>query len=386
MAPTEGILPTERRHSFAVVDGEEHTLEIAAGFVIGGLENSDRILLIGLTDRRADLLLTRLREDGTDPTSALRERQLVIVDQTKTRALYTMPTSQVADELDHQATAAVRAGYAGIRFGGLLPGTTVSPHEQTLSRLVKERPATALCLYDGQALAEVLTQVHCQHDRQVPSTAVFDDGELRITRTSRNGLRLAGRIWPGNRLRTLAVLADAAGQGRRTIDIASLREIDPASLHALLATGLGLKLRRSNPVVQRLARTLTAQTQPSASLDAADRTGAYVPGQTASELVINLVWRTFGHSATGRAQSVLDWAGLSSAPAGPVGEVANRHHIAPATLTNRVRQVRSRGTQTPLNPLQLRDAIRATQPTEDHLSRQRITQLLGLPPLSSAIE
>ena len=368
-----------------MVDGAEHALEITAGFVIGGLKNSDRITLIGLTVRRADSLWTRLREDGTDPAGALRDGQLIIVDQAKTRALYAMPPSQVSDELNHQATAAVRAGYTGIRFGGLLPGTTVSPHEQTLNRLVLEHPATALCLYQGQAPAEVLTQVHDQHDRQVPSTAVLDDGELRITRLSRHGLRLAGRICPGNRLRTLAVLADAAEQGRRTIDIASLREIDPESLHVLLTSGLGLKFRRQNPTVQRLARTLAAQAQPAASPDTATRTGTFVPGQTASDLVINLVWRTFGPSATGRAESVLDWAGLLGTPAGPIGEVANRQHIAPATLTNRVRQARNRGTQTPLNPLQLRDATRATQPTEDHLSRQRITQLLGLPPAPPTI-
>ena len=366
-----------------MVDGAEHALEISSGFVIGGLKNSDRITLIGLTDRRAGALLTRLREDGTDPAGALRHGQLIIVDQAKTHALYEMPTSQVADELDRQTTAAIRDGYTGIRFGGLQPGTTVSPHERTLNRLVLERPATALCLYHGLAPAEVLTQVHRLHDRRLPSTVVFDDGELRITTTSPRGLRLAGRIWPGNRLRTLAVLADAAAEGRRTIDVASLREIDPESMHAVFTTGLGLKLRGQNPVVQRLARTLTAQAQPAAPLDTAARTGTPVPGQTASALVTNLVWRTFGHSATGRAESVLDWAGLYGAPARPVAQVANRHHIAPATLTNRVRQARTRGTQTPLNPLQLRDATRATQPTEDHLSRQRTAQLLGLPPVPS---
>ena len=382
---TKATSATERRHSYAVVDGAEHALEITSGFVISGLKKSDQVILVGLTDRRAGLLLARLREDGTDPAGALRVGQLVIVDQVKTHALYAMQTNQVADELDRQATVAVRAGYAGIRFGGLLPGTTVSPHERTLNLLVLARPATALCLYHGQAPAEVLTQVHRLHDRRLPSTAVLDDGELRITTISRHGLRLAGRIGPGNRFQTLAVLADAAGEGRRNIDAASLREIDPESLHALLTSGLGLKLRRLNPVVQRLTRALAAQTQPASSPDIAARTGAAVPGQTACALVTNLVWRTFGHSATGRAESVLDWAGLLGAPAGRIVEVANRHRIASATLSNRVRQARSRGIQTPLNPLQLRDATRATQPTEDHLSRQRIAQLLGLPQAPATI-
>jgi len=160
---------------------------------------------------------------------------------------------------------------------------------------------------------------------------------------------------------------------------------EPEGLHALLTSGLGLKLRRLNPVVQRLTRALAGQTQPASSPDIAARTGAAVPGQTACALVTNLVWRTFGHSATGRAESVLDWAGLFGTPAGPVVEVANRHRIASATLSNRVRQARNRGIQTPLNPLQLRDATRATQPTEDHLSRQRIAQLLGLPQAPATI-
>ena len=383
---TKPTSATERRHSYAVVKGAEHALEITSRFVIGGLKKSDQIILVGLTDRRAGLLLARLREDGADPAGALRDRQLIIVGQVKALALYAMPTNQLADELDRQVTAAVRAGYGGIRFGGLLPGMMVSPHERTLNRLVLERPAVALCLYHGQAPAEVLTQVHGVHDRRLPSTAVLDDGELRITTISRHGLRLAGRIGPGNRLQTLAVLADAAGEGRRNIDAASLREIDPESLHALLTSGLGLKLRRQNPVVQRLTATFAAQTQPASSPDVATRTGAAVPGQTACALVTNLVWRTFGHSATGRAESVLDWAGLFGTPAGPVVEVANRHRIASATLSNRVRQARNRGIQTPLNPLQLRDATRATQPTEDHLSRQRIAQLLGLPPAPATIK
>ena len=382
---TKATSATERRHSYAVVDGAEHALEITSGFVISGLKKSDQIILVGLTDRRAGLLLARLREDGADPAGALRDGQLIIVDQVKTHALYAMPTNQVADELDRQATAAVRAGYAGIRFGGLLPGMTVSPHERTLNLLVLKHPAIALCLYHGQAPAEILTQVHRLHDRRLPSTAVLDDGELRITTISRHGLRLAGRIGPGNRFQTLAVLADAAGEGRRTIDAASLRGIDLESLHALLTSGLGLKLRRQNPVMQRLTRTLAAQTHPASSPDIAARTGAAVPGQTACALVTNLVWRTFGHSATGRAESVLDWVGLLDAPAGRIVEVANRHHIASVTLGNRVRQARNRGIQTPLNPLQLRDATRATQPTEDHLSRQRIAQLLGLPPAPATI-
>lgn len=110
------------------------------------------------------------------------------------------------------------------------------------------------------------------------------------------------------------------------------------------------------------------------------RTGVPVPGQTASAAVTTLIWRTFGPTRAGYAESVLDWAGLHGHPAGPITEVATRHHIARTTLTNRIRQVTHRGANTPLSPLLLRDATRATQSTEDHLSRKRTAQLLDLPP------
>ena len=144
--------------------------------------------------------------------------------------------------------------------------------------------------------------------------------------------------------------------------------------------GLGLTLRRPHPEVQRITRELAAKAQPVPAADTMTRNGSPVPGQTAPDVVSNLIWRTFGHARAGRAESVLDWAGLFGGPAGPVARVAARHRVAPATLTSRARQVARRGAQTPLSPLLLRDATRATQPTEDHLGRQRTAQLLGLPP------
>ena len=76
----------------------------------------------------------------------------------------------------------------------------------------------------------------------------------------------------------------------------------------------------------------------------------------------------------------MDWAGLLDRPAQPPVEVAHRHRISTATLTNRVRQVHRRGSQTPLTPVQLRDVTRPPYPSDDHLGRRRIAQLLGLPP------
>ena len=369
-----------RRHSYAVVDGAEHALEVSSAFVLAGLAGSERVTLIGLTDRRAGSVLTRLREDGADPDTALRDGRLAIADRSRTEAVYRMGAQQLTDEVSRQATAAVRDGYRGLRLGGLLLGAQPSPHERTLTRMVRAHPVTVLCLFHPQITAEALADVHALHDRRVPSTALLDDGQVRISTVPGRALRLAGRIHSGNRARVLSVLTDAAREGRRTIDAASLRQIDPESLHTILTCGLRLTLRRPHPEVQRITRELAAKAQPVPAADTMTRNGSPVPGQTAPDVVSNLIWRTFGHARAGRAESVLDWAGLLGRPAGPVAQVAARHRVAPATLTNRARQVARRGAQTPLSPLLLRDATRATQPTEDHLGRQRTAQLLGLPP------
>ena len=375
-----------RRHSYAVVDGTEHALELSSVFVTDGVAKAEQVMLVGLTDRPAGSVLNRLREDGADPDGALRDGQLVIVDPAVAAAFYAMTARQLTDELIHRTVTAVRDGYSGIRFGGMLLGVAVSPHEPVLNRLVREHPVTALCLYHPQATAGVISEVDALHERRVRSTAVLDDGRLRVSSVSRHGLRLAGEVHPGNRARLLSVLTDAAMQGCRTIDAASLRQIDATSLHAILTSGLGLRLRRQHPAVQRLARQLAAERQPAPAAGVLARTGNPVPGQTAPAVVTNLIWRTFGPTQPNRAESVLDWAGLLGRPAGSVAEVADRQHIAPGTLTNRVRLVGNRGAQIPLTPVQLRDATRPSAPTEDHLGRRRAAQLLGLPPPLSTMD
>ncbi len=366
------------RHCYAVVDGAEDAAEVSAAFVTAGLAASERVVVVGLTDQ-GDGLLTRLREDGADPTRAVRDGRLVVTDQARSVALYERSTEVFVDELGRRATAAVRDGYTGIRFGGLFPGITLSPHEHGLDRVVRKYPATALCLYHRQAPAGVVTAVESVHDDRVRCPILFDDGQLRITAVSEHRLRLAGRLSLGNRNQVLAVLGDAADAGRRTINAAALDTIDPETLHAILGLGVGLT---SNPALPRLARSAAPAPLPRIP-DAMGRNGFPVPGQTATTLVANLAWRTFGTSRPGRAESVLDWAGLLGRPAAPINQVAHRHGVAPATVTTRVRQVHHRGSQTPLTPLQMRDATRAPQPTEDQRSRHRIAQLLGVTPPQS---
>ncbi len=374
------IAAPAHRHSYAVIDGPEHAREVSSAFIAAGLTRSERVVLIGVTDRQTGPLLTRLREDGADPHGALRDGQLIVADRSAAAAVYTMTALQLTDQVRQLATTAAGDGYTGIRLAGLLPGLTTSPHEATLGRLVRQHPVTALCLYHPQAPADVLSQARSSHDRRVPSTGVFNDADVRVSTVPRLGLRLAGRIHPGNRAAVLAVLARTARNGLLVIDVASLRDIDPGSLQAILSSGLRLSLRRPSPLVQRLTQELSAEMNPASPGNTMARSGFPVPGQTAAAVVTNLIWRTFGPTQAGRAESVLDWAGLHGNFADPVAEVAHRHHTTPATLTNRIRHVTNRGANTPLSPLLLRDATRPTQPSEDHLSRIRTAQLLDLPP------
>jgi hypothetical protein len=365
------------RHRYAVVGVVEEAVDVSTAFVVAGLDGSERVILVGSTEPTTTVLLTRLRHNGADPARALRNGQLVIVDQARTHALDGIPPEHAVEDLKRQAAAAVQDGYTGIRFGGMLPRSTVSPHEHTLSRAIGQHPATALCLYHAQATAEVLHTVHHLHDQRVPSTAIPYDTDLRITAISPHRLEMIGRVGPGNRDRVLATLGEAAGAGHRTITAASLDITDRETLHAITALGVGLI---PSPTAQRITGPSAAPVAIPAGPDATGRNGFPIPGHTATTMIANLIWRTYGTSRPDRAESVLDWAGLLGRPAAPITEVAARHRIATATMTTRTRHVQHRGSQTPLTPLQLRDATRAPHPTEDLLSRYRITQLLGLPP------
>ena len=372
--------PPAERHSYALVEGAEHAVEVSSAFVLAGLRASERVTLIGLDDRQTDALLVRLREDGAQPSDALAGGQLVLLDASRTRAVYATAPRQVGDQLIELTATAVRDGYTGIRFGGLRPGIMLSPHEETLNAVIGGHPVTALCLYDVHAPADVISAADRLHQRRLPSGTLHDDGGVRITTISSHALRVAGRITAANRDPVMSVLSEAARGGRRTVDAASLRAIDAQSLSALLTSGLGLHLRRPHPAVRHMARQLAGQSASRPHIAATrDRTGTPVPGQTAPEIVATLIWRTFGDARPARATSVLDWAGLFAERARSVTEVAAAHHTTRPTLLNRVRQVRTRGAQTPLSPLVLRDAMRATQSTEDHLSRQRIAELLDVP-------
>jgi hypothetical protein len=272
--------------------------------VTGGLIARERVIVMRSDRRETDSLLTALRRRGADPVGAEGRGQLVVPDKRRIAGLYAMSDGELAADLARQAAAALRDGFTGIRFGGTLVGTRLSPHEPIINTVVRAHPVSTLCLYSAGAPTTVLSAADRLHDR-------------RITDEPR----------PGNASQPIARPAVAAA-----------------------ASGL----------------------------DAGARPGTPVRGTTGAAVVTNLTWRVFGDTRTGRGGSVLAWAGLLGQIAGAVPDVAAAHHISRSALLNRVRQVRSRGAMTPLTPLVQWDVTRASPPTEDHLGRQRVAELLGL--------
>ena len=245
-------------HACAVLASAEHGWEALAGFIADGLDQRERVILVGLTDRQTAELTHRLRQDGVDPEPAARRGDLVMMSDVVSREFLGLPTGDLTGRLVERIDHAVRAGYRGIRLSGLFPGVGIAPHEATLDRLVRDHPLTVFCPYPRADLtvAEV-ERVRALHHVEVTDTALYDDGMLRITRPRPGRLRLAGRMNATNHTAVLPVLTAAARAGDRDIDLTSLRDIDIAAAHALITgIGRGIRLRHPGPLVQRLARLL----------------------------------------------------------------------------------------------------------------------------------
>ena len=255
---------TPRVHSCAVVTSAEQRWEAMAGFIGDGIEGQEQVVLAGLRRDELTDLLRRLREeDGVDPDPAMADGQLVVMDEAAARAFFEMPTVTAISQLADQVQQALDAGYRGLRLTGRYTGVGIGPHERALEDLVRNTPLSVLCPYVRDELTfQEVEQVRMVHADEIPDTAVFDDGSLRITRPRAGWLRLAGRWDTNNHAAALAVVEHAAATGARDLDVASLRYIDPSGVHALL-TGIGpVRLRRPNEFVQQLARFVATRCRP----------------------------------------------------------------------------------------------------------------------------
>ena len=250
-------------HSCAIVTSAEQCWEAMAGFVGDGIERQEQVVLAGLRPDQLNDLLRRLREeDGLDPGPAMTDGQLVVMDEAAARAFFEMPTTSAVSQLADQVDLAVEAGYRGLRLTGRYTGVGMGPHEWALDPLVRSTPLSILCPYLREELTfQEVEHIRDSHSTEIPDTALFDDGSLRITRPRAGWLRWAGRWDSNNHVAALAVVEHAAATGARDLDVASVRYIDPAGVHALL-TGIGpVRLRRPNEFVQRLARFFATQSR-----------------------------------------------------------------------------------------------------------------------------
>ncbi len=254
-------------HSCAVLTSKEQGWEVLAGFVAGGMDREERVILVGLTEAESAELTSRLSEDGGEPQTAMGRGDLVMMPDGLSQEFFHLSPDELTGALNDQIDDAVRGGYRGIRLSGLYPGVGLAPKETAVDRLVQGKPLTVLCPYWRKNLTyEEVDQIRELHDTEVIDAALYDDGMLRVTRPRPGWLRLAGRMDATNHAAVLGVVATAARGGDRDLDLASLRDIDTAAAHALITSiGRGVRLRHPGPLVQRLARLLARRPVQSAT-------------------------------------------------------------------------------------------------------------------------
>ena len=117
------------------------------------------------------------------------------------------------------------------------------------------------------------------------------------------------------------------------------------------------------------------------------RDGTPLPGGTPAQVLSQLTYRVFGPLRLARTRIVLDYHGLLGHPAGPLVQIAARHHVTSRTVSNNAATVRVAGARLPLSAPLIVEATRVSAPGADHLSRARIATTLGLPaPPAGAVD
>jgi anti-anti-sigma regulatory factor len=270
-------------HQLVVPVSGEQLREQSSAFVAGGLSAGEQVSYFD--DGTAADVLERLADDGVDTAEPLRTGQLRVVPPEVTRAALLGRPDELGDLLDGAVDAALGGGWRGLRFTGDLahglerPGGVLLPEvDGVVDRLVRERPARVLCVYDQARFPSwLIDRMRSLHRREIPNGSVYDDGLLRITRGRGGIARLAGEIDHSNRqqvrrvlepMRT-ATLRSASGQVDLVLDLASLRFVDVAtavsvvhaaeempSSHRLVLTGVRARLWRT---LERCGSTAASQ-------------------------------------------------------------------------------------------------------------------------------
>ncbi|MDQ4116440.1 MAG: MEDS domain-containing protein [Actinomycetota bacterium] len=270
-------------HQLVVPVSDEQLREQCSAFVAGGLAAGEQVSYVD--DGTADAVLERLTDDGVDTAEPLRTGQLRILPPGVTRSALAGRPEELAGILDGAVDAALDGGWRGLRFTGDLvhglerPGGVLLPDvDGAVDRVVRARPARALCVYDRARFpAWLVDRMRALHSGEIPNDAVYDDGLLRITRGRGGVARLAGEIDHSNRQQVRRVLEpmrtetlrSSSGPVDLVLDLVSLRFVDVAtavsvvhaaeelpSSHRLVLTGVRPRLART---LERCGATAASQ-------------------------------------------------------------------------------------------------------------------------------
>lgn len=240
--------PPSARHVCAFPVSDEQLWEMSAAFVADGMAAGDRVVYFD--DGTADAVLERLADDAVPIDGALASGQVEIVSTETTRAILSGSVEAGVAGLRARIDQALADGYGGWRMTGTMThalrregGPGIVDYDRGMDAGIAGRPAKALCLYDRRRYPEAaLEQLRAAHQHVITAPAVYDDGLLRVTRTTLSGVRLAGEADHSNRGmldRLLDTVLDEAMRSHSapvavTVDVSSLRFLDVSGAVALV--------------------------------------------------------------------------------------------------------------------------------------------------------
>jgi anti-anti-sigma factor len=254
-------------HAIAVPVSDEQLWQISAEFLAHGLTRGEQVIYFD--DGTSKQVLERLADDGVSVAGPLREGRFTIISSDAGRQSSPDEAARTVRGIIDDALA---AGYPAVRITGRLDfalrhgGLSVVDYDRFLDKVVRDRPAHVLCLYDRARFPDdVVEAIRGAHRTEVVSPAIYDDGLLRITALGTGAARVAGEVDHSNRPRIRSLLEAALDRALRlpdapadiTLDLASLRFLDVAgaiglvhaaeefpSAHRLVLTGVRPRVQR----------------------------------------------------------------------------------------------------------------------------------------------
>jgi anti-anti-sigma factor len=272
MAPTIADLDLVT-HTCLVPDSTEHNWEVTAAWLAGGLDAGERVMYF--EDETAGAVLDRLADDRVPVSRALDDGQFVLVPTEQTRATVTTPLELFEDAIVALVRDSEAAGWPGLRMTGEtltaqmgMGLDTVVAYETRVARVLRAHPsARLLCRFDPRVFDDgALAAMREVHASELVTTALYDDGLLRVTRIGSGALRLAGEVDHSNRPVVRRFLDSALDRALRSgsaptdivLDLSSLRFVDVSGVvglvhtaeefpdsHRLVLTGVRPRVRRA---------------------------------------------------------------------------------------------------------------------------------------------